>query len=55
MSRFETEVLTRGHNLEEFEGSANVVKAAFVASRTLTHDDDRWFCELDGKVDGIRE
>ena len=40
---------------EELEGSANVVKAASVAWRPLTHDAERWFCELDWTVDGIRE
>ncbi len=44
-----------GACLEELEGSANVVKAASVAWRTLTHDAERWFCELDWMVDGIRE
>jgi len=36
-----------GACLEELEGSANVVKAASVAWRPLTHDAKRWFCELD--------
>ena len=40
---------------EELEESANVVKAASVAWRTLSHDAERWFCELDWMVDGIRE
>ena len=41
--------------LEELEGSANVVKATSAAHRTSVHDAERWFCELDGMVDGIRE
>jgi len=40
---------------EELEGSGNVVKAAPVAWRPLTHDTERWICELDWMVDGIRE
>ena len=32
-----------------------MAKAASVARRTLTHDGDRWFCELDGTIDGVRE
>ena len=45
----------RGACLEELEGSANVVKAASVAWRPLTHDAERLFCELDWMVDGVRE
>ena len=44
-----------GARLEELEGSVNVVKAASVAWRLLTHDVERWMCELDWMVDGIRE
>ena len=44
-----------GACLEELEGSANVVKAASVAWRTLTHDAKRWFCELDGMFDSVYE
>ena len=40
---------------EGLEGSANVVKAASVAWRRLTHVAESWFCELDWVVDGIRE
>jgi hypothetical protein len=43
-----------GAYLEELEGSKNVVDAAFVAWRPLTHDAERWFCELDRVVDGVR-
>ena len=42
-----------GACLEELEGSANVVKAASVAWRPLTHDAERWSCELDWMVDGV--
>ena len=45
----------RGACPEELEGSANVVKAASVAHRTLIEDAERWFCELDWIVDSIRE
>lgn len=45
----------RGACLEELEGSANVVKAASVAWRPLTHNAERLFCELDWMVDGVRE
>ena len=45
----------RGACLGEFEGSANVVTATSAAHRTPVHGDAGWFCELDGKVDGIRE
>ena len=31
-----------GARLEEFDGSAKVVKATFVARRTLTYDVERW-------------
>jgi len=44
-----------GTCLEEFEGSANVVKATSAAHRTPVHDADRRFCELEWMVDGIRE
>ena len=44
-----------GACLEELEGSANVVEAAFVAWRPLARDAERWFCELDGMVDGVRD
>ena len=37
------------------EGSANVVKAASVNWRMLTHDAERWFRELDGIIDGVHE
>ena len=37
------------------EGSANVVKAGSFAWRTLTHDAERWFYELDRIVDGVGE
>ena len=37
---------TGGARLEEFEGVQNVVKAASVAWQPLTHDAERWFCEL---------
>ncbi len=39
----------------EFEGGGNVVKATFAVHRTPVHDAAGWFCELDGRVDGIRE
>ena len=45
----------RGACLEEFEGSANVVKATSAAHRTPVHHADRWFCTLDGMVDGVHE
>ena len=45
----------RGACLGELEGSANAVTATSAAHRTAVHDDAGWFCELDGKVDGIRE
>ena len=41
--------------LDELEGSARVVKVASVDWRPLTHDAERWFCELDWMVDGVRE
>ena len=41
--------------LKELDRSANVVKAAPAAGRSLTHDTKRWFCELDGLVSSIRE
>ena len=44
-----------GACLEELEGTANVVKATSAAHRTPVHYADRWFCELDGMVDGVRE
>ena len=44
-----------GACLDELEESANVVKAASVAWRTLTHGAERSFRELDGMVDGVRE
>ena len=44
-----------GVRLEESDGAANVVRAAFVARRTLTHDAERWFREFDGIVDGVHE
>ena len=44
-----------GTCLEVLVGTANVVKAASVAWRTLTHDAERRFRELDGMVDGVRE
>ncbi len=44
-----------GACLEDLEGSVNVVKAASVAWRMLTHGAERWFRELDGMVDGVRE
>ena len=31
------------------------VKTASVARRTLIEDAERWFCELDGMVDGVHE
>ena len=34
--------------MEELEGSANVVEAAFVAWRSLTHDAERWFVSFIG-------
>ena len=37
------------------EGSANVVKVTSAAHRTPVHHAERWFCTLDGMVDGIRE
>ena len=40
---------------EKLEGSANVVKAASVAWRQLTQDAERWFCELDWMIDGLRD
>jgi hypothetical protein len=52
----------RGACLEEFQGSANVVKATSAAHRTPVHDAARWFCELDwmalvedGEVLGSRQ
>ena len=45
----------RGACPEEFEGSANVVKATSAAWGPLTHHAERWLCELDWMVDGIRE
>lgn len=45
----------RGARLQEFDWSANVVKAASVARQTLTDDAERWFCELDGMFDNVRE
>ena len=32
-----------------------VVKAGSVACQMLTHSTERWFCELDGIVDSVRE
>ena len=40
---------------EEFEGGANVLKATPTAHRRPVHGEAGWFCELDGKIDGIRE
>jgi hypothetical protein len=31
------------------------MKATSAAHRTPVNDDDGWFCELDGKVDGVCE
>ena len=44
-----------GACLEELEGSANVVKAASIAWQPLAYDAERWFCERDWMVDGVRE
>jgi len=41
--------------VEEFERGANVVKATSAVHRTLVHDAAGWFCELYGKVDGVRK
>ena len=41
--------------MDELEESANVVNAASVAWRTLTHDAERWFCEFDRMIDGVGE
>ena len=45
----------KGARLEQFDGSANVVKAASVARRTQIEDAETWFCELDGMVDSVHE
>lgn len=41
-------------SLEELDGSANLVEATSGSRRALTHDAERWSCELDGMVDGVR-
>ena len=41
--------------LDELKRCAYVLKAASVAWQTLIHGTERWFCEPDGIVDGIRE
>ena len=45
----------RGARPEEFEGSANVVNSHLRCLGPLTHHAERWFCELDWMVDGIRD
>lgn len=45
----------KGERLEEFDGSANIVTAAFVAHRRLTHGVRKRFCELDVMVDSVHE
>ena len=44
-----------GVRLEEFDGSANLMKTVPVARWALTDDAEIWVCEFEGMVDGICE